>query len=394
MNLEDHQSESRALVLCARVHLGEEQRNELRSIFGDCDWDYFYRLARRHSLRPLVYRQLETSFKDCVPAETLEKFRKDFQENAARNLVLTSELTTLSDALAEQGIEAIAFKGPALAVAAYGDLSLRRFVDLDLIVRRADMPPAIEVLQQHGYEAAKSLDEEQQALLLRTQHNLQFVRGRVIVELHWQVASELFASSVTAEELWQNCETVEVAGQDLRTLGTEDLLFALSIHGSRHIWQRLAWICDLDRLIKRRSAINWPDLLIRAEKAKATRMFLLGVALAQELLGTELPENVRQAITRDRRIAALVNEAPSHLFDGPEQQAIGFGTTLRFNLQVRTGWRSRLRYFRFLFSPTDSDLEMAHLARPFHFAYYLLRPFRLLRPGPARDAGPESKLIN
>lgn len=110
-------------------------------------------------------------------------------------------------------------------------------------------------------------------------------------------------------------------------------------------------------------------------------MFLLGVALAQQLFGTELPAEVRRAVAGDRRLASLTAEAPARLFDGPEQKPLGFGETLRFNLQVRTDWRSRFKYLRFLLSPTDSDLEMARLSRPLHFAYYLLRPFRLLRSG-------------
>jgi hypothetical protein len=395
MSRVNHQCEADALLLCAHVQLTVGQLEQLGALVNAAfDWDYFYRLVRRHSLVPLVYKQIDATIKDAVPQQTYERFRKGYQENAARNLVLAGELTSLTEALAQSGIEAISFKGPALAVAAYDDLSLRRFVDLDLIVRRADMPRAIDVLLQHGYEAAKSLDNEQQALLLRTQHNLQFVRGRFIVELHWQVASELFASSVTAEELWANSQTVEVGGRTLKTLGQEDLLFALSVHGSRHLWQRLAWICDIDRLIRRSAAIDWPALLLRARKAKASRMFLLGIALAADLFGTELPADVSRAITADPRITALAADAPQRLFDGPEQQALGFGTTLRFNLQVRPDWPSRLKYIRFLLAPTDSDLEIARLSPSLHFAYYLIRPLRLIRSGPARDPDAENKLAN
>ncbi len=239
MSIPRHQAESNALLLCARAELKEEQCERLRAIVaGSFDWDYFYRLARRHSLVPLAYRQLEHSIKDVVPPDILQRFRKDYQENAARNLIFVEELTSLLDAFARTGIETILFKGPALAVFAYGDLNLRRFVDLDLIVRRADMERAIEVLMNEGYVASKDLSGEQHALLLRTQHNLQFTRGRVIVELHWQVSSELFASSVTAEELWKNVGTLEINGAKLKTLATEDLLFALCVHGSRHLWQR------------------------------------------------------------------------------------------------------------------------------------------------------------
>ncbi|HEY6045830.1 MAG TPA: nucleotidyltransferase family protein, partial [Pyrinomonadaceae bacterium] len=346
---------------------------------GNLDWDYVYKLARRHSLVPLVYSQLERSVKEFVPPEVLQRFRKNYQENAARNLIFADELTSLLKAFADVDIDAIVFKGPALAVSAYGDLALRRFVDLDVMVRRADVARAIEVMSVKGYAPARPLNPEQQALLLRTQHNLQFTRGRLIVELHWQVSPELFASSVTAEELWQNLETVPVNKTEVKTLATEDLLFSLCVHGSRHLWQRLAWICDIDRIIATRTNIDWSRLLDRAQEAKAERMFLLGPALAARLLGTRLPDSVAEAIARDRQIGAIAGEINARLFDGTEQQPHSLGTIFHYNYRIRSDWRSRMRYCRHMLAPTDSDLESVRLSKPLHFVYYLLRPLRLLR---------------
>ncbi|HEY3105033.1 MAG TPA: nucleotidyltransferase family protein [Pyrinomonadaceae bacterium] len=105
-----------ALLLCARAELNEEPRERLRAIVsGSFDWDYFYRLTRRHSLVPSAYRQLEHSIKDVVPPDILQQFRKDHQENAVRNLIFVDELKALLDTLARTGIEAILFKSPRCA---------------------------------------------------------------------------------------------------------------------------------------------------------------------------------------------------------------------------------------------------------------------------------------
>ena len=379
MSAPQKQRESSALLLCARQDLVKAQHEQLQKLVAnEFDWDYFYRLARRHSLVPIVYRQLDLLVKDQVPGDVIKRFKKDYQENAARNLILVDELTVLLDRLANAGIEAIVFKGPALAILAYGDLNLRRFVDLDLIVRRADITRAMEVLTQCGYVSSKDLTGEQQSVLLRTQHNLQFTRGRVIVELHWQVSSELFAATVTAEKFWESLSTVELNGRRVKTLSPEDLLFALCVHGSRHLWQRLAWICDIDRLVTNNQSVNWSRLCERAKWANAERMFLLGPALAARLLGTNLPELLAAAIARDKRIEALCEQICARLFDGPEQSAVPLSTVIRFNLLIRSGWRSRIRYGRFLFAPTDSDLDAVRLRPRLHFIYYFLRPLRLL----------------
>lgn len=375
-----HEREHRLLIACASTAVASADLSRLTNVLPEnFDWDYFYHIARRHSLVPLVYRRLESSFKSTVPADVRQRFKKDYQENAARNLIFLDELSVLLDRFANASVDVIVFKGPALAVSAYGDLNLRRFVDLDLIARREDMARAIEVLTHSGYVSSRDLTGQQQAVLLRTQHNLQFTRGRVIVELHWQVASELFASTVTAEDLWGNLTTIELATRKVKTLATDDLLFALCVHGSRHLWQRLAWICDIDRIISIDSTINWPALCERADRAKTQRMFLLGPALAARLLGTDLPETVAMAIARDNRLGSLCDEIIERLFDRPEQSALSVATVVRFNLLIRKGWRSRFNYGRYVFAPTDSDLDAVRLKPPFHFVYYLLRPFRLLQ---------------
>ncbi len=383
--------EDEMLLLCVRSLLAPAQLTRVRQLAGsDFDWNYFYSLARRHSVVPLVFSQLG-AFSANVPTEVLARFKKDFQENAARNVVLADELVSIIKALADAGVDAITFKGPTLAVLAYGDLSQRRFVDLDLIVRRADVSAAIEVLSACAYIPSKSLDPKHQELLLNHQHNLQFTRDRMIVELHWQVASALFASSVTAEELWQQLDHVRLSNAEVKTLSRDDLLFALCVHGSRHVWQRLAWICDIDRVIKTAAKLDWPRLIERADTAGARRMFLLGPALAANLLETPLPDSIGDAIHKEAQISALVQEIQAALFDEALEQGPGVGATFRYNMLVRSDWRSRWRYFRFALALTDADFGSAHLPSRFHFIYYLLRPFRLWRASRSRGAVGEAR---
>jgi hypothetical protein len=152
------------------------------------------------------------------------------------------------------------------------------------------------------------------------------------------------------------------------------------------LWQRLVWICDIDRIIStRQDAIDWASLATRARKANAERMFLLGPALAERLLGTRLPDSIRELISTDQRIASLAAEITEQLFDGTKQQAASIGSIIRYNLLIRSDWSSRIRYCRFMLAPTDSDLEKLKLSPSFHFVYYLLRPFRLVQSGRSRQ---------
>ena len=389
-----HTPEVETLLLCTKPTRSAHDIGTISSLVRGLNWDSFYKTARRHSLLPLVYRRLNETAAAIIPANELQKLKLAYEQNVARNLILTNELVKMTRTLEENGIQSIAYKGPALAVGAYGDTALRRFVDLDLMVRRKHVPKAAEVLGSLGYHPAKNLSSDQQSLLLQTQHNLQFVSDRrVVVELHWQVSSQLFASSVTAEELWTNLETIRLNGFPVKSFSTEDLLFSLCVHGSRHLWERLAWIADLAHLLQVRPEIDWSALTERARTANAERMFLLGLYLASDLLESQLPDVVSEKIAQDKVILKLANTIKARLFDGPEHHQATTRQVLAYNLRVRRGLRSRLQYLLFTLTPTEGDVSLFTVPARWRLAYYLLRPFRILAKRRELSSLPTTKNI-
>ncbi|HKP81955.1 MAG TPA: nucleotidyltransferase family protein, partial [Pyrinomonadaceae bacterium] len=368
------------LLCCARTRASEPVLARMRELAAsEVDWEYLFLLAQRHSVVPLLYLQLERHASDLVPRDKLSQLKKNYLENSARNTILTAELSRLITSFADSGIEAIPYKGPVLALFAYDNLALRRFVDLDVIVNKNDVLKAREILLAHGYTPTKSLSLSQQELLLHTQHNLQFARDnhRLIVELHWEVAPHLFASTVDANTLWQNLVNIDLNGTPVKTLSAEDLLFSLCIHGSRHLWERLGWICDVAELISRR-AIDWNALLKRATNADSERMFLLGLYLAEHLLDAPLPPEVEQRCDADQRLPSLAENIVEHLFSGTTHVPATSREIFKYNLGVRKTLSARARYVLHMLQPTDSDLGARPLPSKLSFAYYLVRPFRLL----------------
>jgi hypothetical protein len=340
-------SSKELLLCCARTRANERVVARTRELAAEVDWEYLFLLARRHSVVPLLYLQLERHASDLVPYEKLSQLKKHYLENSARNTILTAELCRLITLFANSGIEAIPYKGPVLALFAYDNLALRRFVDLDIIVNKSDVLKAREILLAHDYTPSKSLSLSQQELLLRTQHNLQFSRDnhRLIVELHWEVAPSL--------------------------------LFSLCVHGSRHLWERLGWICDVAELISRRS-IDWNVLLKRAVDADSERMFLLGLYLAERLLDAPLPLEVKQRCDADERLPSLAENIIARLFSGTTHVPATSREIFKYNLDVRKTLSARARYVLHMLRPTDSDLGARALPAKLSFAYYLVRPLRLL----------------
>jgi hypothetical protein len=66
----------------------------------------------------------------------------------------------------------------------------------------------------------------------------------------------------------------------------------LLLHGSKHVWERLEWIVDIDRLIRLRSNVQWEWMLSTAKGLNVENLFYLGLAVCNELFGTKIPHDV------------------------------------------------------------------------------------------------------
>src|ERR1051325_1367232 len=93
------------LLCCVRTAAKDRVVARLRELAAtEIDWEYFFQLARRHSVVPLVYLQLERHAPDLTPPDVLANLKKHYLENAARNTVLTAELCRLLERFAAGGI--------------------------------------------------------------------------------------------------------------------------------------------------------------------------------------------------------------------------------------------------------------------------------------------------
>jgi hypothetical protein len=320
-----------------------------------------------------------------VPGDFRAKLRDEFRKNATRNTLLAGELARLARLFEAEGVPLLAYKGPALAQQAFGDITLRRFVDLDVIVRRRDARRAGELLRSLGYAKPEGLNRSHEEFLLRRQHNLAYTRdgGLMIVELHWEVAPSHFAAVPVGEGVWERATRVKLFGTEVGCPSPEDLLLALAVHGTKHLWERLAWVCDVAALLNSQPGFDWPYVQRLAREAHVERMLHLVLRLARGLAGANLPEGL-VSNSDDEVLSELSAEVTAAMFSSTEPEPIGFARNVRFNLRARDRLRERLDYLRFILTPTDGDLAAVSLPPGMSFAYYLLRPLRLVLK---REAG-------
>ncbi len=146
------------------------------------------RLAQKHGLTPQVHRRLSVEM-DARQSICLEALRHEDKVNTHRALWLTLELLNIQRHLAARGFEILPYKGPVLAQALYGNVALRQFTDLDILVHPRDLPGIKVALAELGYSPGLSLGPAAERDHLKSGYEYSFdgARGRNLLEIKWQI---------------------------------------------------------------------------------------------------------------------------------------------------------------------------------------------------------------
>jgi hypothetical protein len=373
--------EAELLLRCARLALGPPDQEGIRSLVRQgIAWAELLRLARHHRLTPLLFRSLGSLPNAGVPTEVLDALRHEFVVTATHGLHLAGSLRDTLALLEEHGIRALPYKGPVLAQQLYGDVAFRQMTDLDVLVRRADVPLALELLAGYGYRSPYNPTPRQVRALLRSDNNypLQSDGTRPSLELHWAFAVRHPMEALDLDELLGGLGSVRLAGREMPAFGADDLLLVLCFHGARHMWERLAWLADVAELV-RAGGIDWERVAARAERFSSRRALLVGLHLAHRLLDAPVPVSVLERASADPVVRRLAEQVLTRLFGGDERPTNSIGAPFHlFQLRTIDGVGGRLRYLcRFALLPTPADWEAVPLADSLFPLYFVLRPFRL-----------------
>lgn len=346
------------------------------------DWAAAVAAAESHRVVPFVARNITAHAQTVVPGHAQQAFAGAAAAVAARALQATAELARLMRAFGDAGLPVLPYKGPALAVAAYGDPGSRASADLDLVVHSRDYAAARRVLLEAGYRSSHGLSDAQERTLYSAFGHAPFVRERApaapFVELHWRFAGPRFRWNPVLDAILTRAEPLVLGGVQMPGCAADDHLLLALLHGTRHLWCDLEWVVAVDALLAR-PGVNVGTILARATDVGGRRAALVGLAVAHEVLGTPLPDAVAAMMQGDRRVAGLAATA-TRMLNGSAGPAAGSNAFARaFHLACLDSARDRARYvLAAALLPSPRELEVVRLPSALTPLYYPIRLARLL----------------
>jgi hypothetical protein len=383
------------LVHCARLEIDPVRAERIRTLVrSELDWSKLFALAQRHALIPLLFFQLNRVAAAEVPPGQLKQLRNRSQSNAALNVLLTGEMVRLLELFEKNQIPAVPYKGPAIGVGIYGNLALRQFADLDILVPEQHVWKATELLIAEGYQAHFTIPARKQSSFIRLSYVRLFKHETepTTVELHWRLAPRFFGAPFDTSTIWKRARRLELQGASVRVPPAEDLILMLCIHGAKDCWEKLEWVCGLAELIRAETEVDWQRLLDHAKEIHCLKILALGLVLAHELLDAPVPANVLSKLWSGKQLDSLVDQVTTRFFSDEVRTTGSLSLTrrIKFHLGTKDSLPEKFRYCaRLALTTTPVDWEMIQLPDAVSFLYFPLRALRLLKKYSA-DNGPSN----
>lgn len=207
-------------------------------------------------------------------------------------------LAELLRACADFQLNLLVLKGAALSETVYPRPSLRKYGDLDVLVRPADAERARKLLEVLGYAAdtrqwnSLKWGRDCQANFFKNTE-----RAPVVIELHTDlINNDLFFGQVHVHQdgLWERAQSTRLADIEARVLGPEDQILHLCLHLAGHYLaapqslRDIAQVCGVGE-------IDWALFVEIARQSRAVTACFCGL-YAADLFGVSIPSTVLDAL--------------------------------------------------------------------------------------------------
>jgi hypothetical protein len=366
------------LLLTACSTLSLEQRDaRLRSVLSQpLHWNELLALADRHGVQPLLFQGL-SSVANAVPAEPMGVLAERYQANLHKALFLSRELISILDCLESAGVEAMPYKGLALAETIYGDIALRQSGDIDLLIRPQDLPRICQALAPLGFVPHGNFSVPELRAYLKSGYESAFdaPAGKNLLEVQWAILPRFYSVDFDMGAGFRRAVMTTVAGRGIKSPSLEDLFIILTLHAAKHVWGRLIWLCDLSRMMNV-PQLDWRQITSQAEELGIARILRVTVLLANRLLNAPLPVEMQRRPT-DNDTSLLADEIRGYIESASEYD-VESAAYFRLMLRLRERLSDRLRFLtRLVWTPGPGEWESIRLPAPLFPLYHVVRLWRL-----------------
>lgn len=350
-----HSNEKLLIRYCAKISFN----NNIELIFSEkLDWDYILEESRDNSIAPFLYYHL-APYQKNIPADIFLELKNTFDNAKQDNHLLYQELQKIILSFKEKNIKFILLKGIDLAKRVYPDIGLRPMTDIDILVRKEDLPKIEEALIPLNYlmypNYYKVLDKPVSPYLNAVVCK-KLTAPFISLHLHWHIYTNTFfpfygyISSLDIERIWQNAETTEIEGQKVLRINSNDLILHLSQHHFKHYFNSLIYFTDIDALLtKYKEKLDWQKVTKDAFEFNLDRPLYYSLYFTKNILKTDISEGILKKL-QPKNISLVEKKFVDSVLEGKSGKNLSYFMFLAMN-------KSFVKKLRFIFRTAFPEPE-------------------------------------
>ncbi|MEN8209898.1 MAG: nucleotidyltransferase family protein, partial [Candidatus Fermentibacteria bacterium] len=375
-------NEEKLFVLIAEYVSSDTDEENMTGVLSELlndgiEWDYFLRLAESHDYLAAAYRFfLDYEILAGLPGQVRVLLENEYLLSQARFAKKESELVEILDALETHGIDVVVFKGIPLAHIFYNDPGIRVSKDIDILIDKAQVESAQQVLGDNGFSLYTGWLKEAD---WRTYHfHLIYTRGEnmdIVIELHWILLDPNKDHEMDCEVVRRQAVSMKIQGRKVETLSQPHALWFACMHLSYKVYLDVRGLAELKRLAAKMDESAWEYVFSWAQETRTLDQLKLAFAISESVFGAYLEESISLRLKPSRFVRTFILSMyyPRGLvwdhvpFLGTHQMVV--------MLSLRQGFRRKMSFLYNLIFPDRKALyevypgkfiETAETRRRFH----------------------------
>lgn len=369
---------SQLILSSAKLEPSVSELERLNDLIPQIEnWDGLVAEFIARQTAPLFFKKLPLlTNRNLIPAEATAKLQQAYYRSLSRGMVLYSTFEKVAEAFCIAGIQVVVLKGIYLSEWLYGDIALRQFSDMDLLVKKEDALQCLSILKNLGFKPSDAAVTEFISSQSEIVHYAPMVLNNISVEVHIKLHRQSKHYDIKIDAFLSNAEKLLLRNKPVYALELHDLLIHLCVHLDKHFrggHVQFTSFNDIVNLLEKfKNEIDWTLLGQRSDYHACEQTVFKFLVLIHKFYNAALPEAILS------KYGALLSKEDEDLFieylDGVFTQQYHVGLHWQ-NIRRIKGLAGKMHYMLdLIFPPRKFMLQKYGIQQPAFF--WLWYPYR------------------
>jgi len=293
--------EYKLLAYCAQAEINDKKNIKLKELLNkNLDWPYILEESIGQGIPCLLYHNL-SQFAQKIPHDIRNKLKEIYYINTYRNIDAYQEMNVIFSSFNKKNIKFIPLKGVFLAEKVYNNIALRPMADIDILVKKEELPKVDKLLNSSGYSTSIRKELLRRAIKKAYLNSVDYFkndRKSPTLHIHWHIVNVslptyMYTANIRMKKFWEAAMPAKIAGTKTLQLAPRHLIICLAEHALKHSFDKLLLLSDIDAVIKKyNERMDWENLIKDTVEFNMQRQVFYGLYFTGYFLGARIPNYV------------------------------------------------------------------------------------------------------